>query len=206
MDAYSRGRGSLFLRFDRIVCRFEEAFIGLSILIMAINTVANVLGRYVFSHSLYFSEELNEILMVTVTFVGLGYITRSGQHIRMSALYDMVPEAKRRWLMILIALTTAVAMFFLASQAWDYVAKVAARGRLTPSMQLPLWTTYVSVVIGLVLSGLQFVYAAWANIVRREGVWISYGETDEYQDPEISELIDQGGVDGRTDSDKLVEG
>ncbi|WP_198149881.1 TRAP transporter small permease [Castellaniella caeni] len=193
----------MLLRLDQAINWIEAAIIGLSMMIMAANTVANVLGRYVFSHSLYFSEELNEILMVTVTFMGLGYITRNGRHIRMSALYDMVAERPRRWLMVFIALTTAAAMFFLAWQAWDYVAKVAARGRMTPAMQLPLWTTYVSVVIGLTLTGLQYLYAAWANLTRRSGVWISYCETDEYEDPELTELLNQQGTAHAARPDEL---
>ena len=96
--------------------------------------------------------------------------------------------------MAFIALTTALAMFLLAWQAWDYVAKVAARGRLTPAMQLPLWITYVSVVVGLALTGVQYLMAAWANVTRRNGVWISHCETDEYEDPELSQLLAQHGA------------
>ena len=187
------GRSAL-LRLDRTIAWLEAAVIGTSMLIMAANTLANVLGRYVFSQSLYFSEELNEILMVTVTFIGLGYVTRRGRHIRMSAVYDLVPVPWRRWLMAFIALTTAVAIFLLAWQAWDYVAKVAARGRLTPSLQMPLWLTYVSVVIGLALTGVQYLLAAWANLTRTNGVWISHSETDEYEDPELTQLLAQHGT------------
>lgn len=190
------GSQRLLLRLDGVVGRFEAVVIAASMLIMAVNTMANVIGRYVFSQSLYFSEELNEILMVTVTFVGLGYVTRKGRHIRMSAIYDLVPEAQRRWLMAFIALTTAAAMFLLASQAWDYVAKVAARGRMTPAMQLPLWVTYVSVVVGLALTGVQYLLTAWANIKRSDKVWISYSDTDEYEDPELTQLLSQQEASG----------
>lgn len=191
MNAQPRGPGTgLLHRLDNGIARIEAGITGLAILAMALNTIANVLGRYVFSRSIYFSEELNEILMVTVTFVGLGYVTRKGRHIRMSALYDMVPERPRRWLMAAIALTTALAMLLLAWQAWEYVAKVAARGRLTPAMQIPLWWTYVAVVVGLALTGLQYLLAVWANLTRREGVWISFSETDDYEDPELAALLE----------------
>lgn len=191
MNAQPRGPGpGLLHRLDNGIAAIEAAITGLAILAMALNTVANVLGRYVFSQSIYFSEELNEILMVTVTFAGLGYVTRKGRHIRMSAVYDVVPERSRRWLMAVISLTTALAMFVLAWHAWEYVAKVAARGRLTPSMQIPLWWTYVVVVAGLALTGLQYLLAVWANLTRREGVWISFSETDDYEDPELATLLE----------------
>lgn len=198
MSTEPLGSPRALLRLDSTLGGFEAAVIAASMLIMALNTMANVIGRYVFSQSLYFSEELNEILMVTVTFVGLGYVTRKGRHIRMSALYDLVPETQRRWLMAFIALTTAAAMFLLAWQAWEYVAKVAGRGRMTPAMQLPLWVTYVSVVIGLALTGVQYLLTAWANIRRSDKVWISYSETDEYEDPELAQLLSQHEAAGGT--------
>jgi len=177
-------------RVDTGLSWIEAFIVAGSMLVIAINTIANVISRYVLSHSLYFSEELNEIFMVTVTFVGLGYVTRKGRHIRMSAIYDMVPEAARRYLMAFIALTTAAVMFLLAWEAWEYVAKVAARGRVTPAMQVPLWTTYVGVVVGLVLTGIQYLATVWVNLARRESVWISHEETDAYDDPELITLLE----------------
>lgn len=198
---HQNGAG-LLRRLDSEIAEIEAAIIGLSILAMALNTIANVFGRYVFSQSIYFSEEMNEILMVTVTFMGLGYVTRKGRHIRMSAVYDMLTERHRRWLMTIIALTTAAAMFLLTWQAWEYVAKVAARGRLTPAMQIPLWWTYVGVIVGLALTGLQYLLAAWANMTRRDGVWVSFNETDDYEDPELSALLDlQEGEGPRQDKE-----
>ena len=182
--------GSILQRLDQGIARVEATVLGLSMLIMAGNTIANVIGRYVIGRSIYFADELNEILMVTVTFVGLGYVTRKGRHIRMTALYDALPEGIRRWLMVVIAITTAAVMFLLAWHAWDYVAKMALRGRITPSLQIPLWTTYVGVVIGLVLTGIQYLLAAWANITRPADVWISHEETDAYEDPELSTLLE----------------
>lgn len=169
---------------------FEAFVIAASMLTIAVNTIANVIGRYVLSYSLYFSEELNEIMMVTITFMGLGYVTRKGRHIRMSAIYDMVPASGRRVLMIFIALTTAIVMFLLAWHAWNYVAKVASRGRVTPAMQLPLWITYLGVVIGLTLTGIQYLVTVWVNLVRRDAVWVSHEETDAYDDPELITLME----------------
>ena len=188
MQDHSRWR--LLLWLDQAISTLEALIVGVSVAVMAINTIANVFGRYMFSQSLYFSEEVNEIAMVTITFVGLGYVTRKGLHIRMSALYDMVPDAPRRWLMALIALLSAAAMFLLAWYAWEYVDKVAARGRITPAMQLPLWTTYVGVVVGFLLAGVQYIVTVAVNLTRSQDVWISHCHTDGYEDPELATIME----------------
>ncbi len=180
----------ILARLDQWIGRAEIFVLSWGVIIMAANTVANVFGRYVFSQSIYFTEELNEFLIIIITFMGLGYVTRKGRHIRMSAFYDLLPARSKKLLMILIAAMTAVAMFILAWYAWEYVAKIARRGRVTPSLQFPLYLTYVWVVIGFVLTGIQYALTVVKNLQLADSdVYISYSTVDQYEDPEISEVL-----------------
>ncbi|CUK19694.1 2,3-diketo-L-gulonate TRAP transporter small permease protein YiaM [Ruegeria denitrificans] len=177
-------------KIDAVIGRIEIWILGWGITLMAVNTIANVFGRYVFNQSIYFSEELNEFLIVIVTFMGLGYATRKGIHIRMSAIYDALPIKLRKGLMVVIATTTAVVMAVLAWYAFEYVQKVASRGRITPALQLPLYLTYVWVVIGLTLASFQYLLTAIRNLnFADEDVYVSYLEIDSYEDPETASAI-----------------
>ncbi|WP_170551208.1 TRAP transporter small permease [Ruegeria atlantica] len=177
-------------KIDAVIGRMEIWILGWGITLMAVNTIANVFGRYVFNQSIYFSEELNEFLIVIVTFMGLGYATRKGIHIRMSAIYDALPVKLRKGLMVVIATTTAIVMGVLAWYAFEYVQKVASRGRITPALQLPLYLTYVWVVIGLALASFQYLLTAIRNLnFADEDVYVSYLEIDSYEDPETASAI-----------------
>lgn len=70
--------------------QLEKLIIIVSILAMMINSTVNAIGRYAFNRSLFFSEELNQFLIVSVTFVGFAYAVRKGRNIRMTAIYDML--------------------------------------------------------------------------------------------------------------------
>lgn len=178
-------------RLDQGMGKIEAATLITATLAMAINSIANVLGRYLFQQSLYFSDELNQFLIVIITFMGLGYITRQGKHIRMSAFYDMLAPRWQKMLMVLIAITTSIVLFILAWYALEYVLKIAKRGRVTPALQVPLYLTYIWVVVGLFIAALQYVLTAWKNLDSRdEAVYLSYTTVDEYQDPEIQQAID----------------
>lgn len=180
----------LLSKLDAVIDRAEAFILGWGVIIMAVNTIANVFGRYVFSQSIYFTEELNEFLIIIITFMGLGYITRKGRHIRMSAFYDLLPARSKKLLMILIAGMTAIAMFILAWHAFEYVAKIARRGRVTPALQVPLYMTYVWVVVGFTLTGIQYVLTLLKNLnLSDPDVYISYTTVDQYEDPEISEVL-----------------
>lgn len=175
---------------DTLIDRAEAFILAWGVIIMATNTIANVFGRYVFSQSIYFTEELNEFLIIIITFMGLGYVTRKGRHIRMSAFYDLLPARPKKLMMILIAGLTAVAMFILAWYAFEYVAKIARRGRVTPALQVPLYMTYVWVVVGFALTGIQYVLTMVKNLnLAEEDVYISYTTIDQYEDPEVSEVM-----------------
>ena len=180
-------------RADRLVGKLEALILSWGILIMAANTIANVCGRYIFHRSICFSEELNEFLIVFVTFMGLGYVTRKGIHIRISVVYDLLPQRFRKAMMIIISATTAVMMGTLAWYAFEYVQKVAIRGRVTPALQLPLYLTYIWVIIGLFLAALQYFLTALRNLdFEDERVFISYTETESYDD---LKLLTEAGLD-----------
>lgn len=189
-------RTGVFASLDTWLDKFEAFVIGTTMLLMAGNTIANVIGRYVFLQSLYFSEELNEILMVLATFVGVAYVTRRGLHIRMSALYDVFPDRLRKITQIIIALTTGAAMFILAWYATEYVLRVKAREQVTPALQIPLWTVYGWVVVGFVVTGIQYLLTAIRNLdLRDPTVYISASQVDRYEDPELAVVMHRYGQD-----------
>lgn len=172
---------------DRLLGKVEGTLLGLAILALAAFAFANVFGRFVFSESIYFVEELNEFLMVLITFLGLGYVTRNGRHIRMTAIYDLLPAVAKKMLMIVIALVTAAIMFALAYFAFEYVAKTASRGRLTPALKVPLYLSYIPVVVGFVITGMQYLLTAWRNLDFADPeVYVSYSKRDEYEAVELA--------------------
>ena len=76
---------------DILISKIEAVMLAVGVLLMAANTIANVVGRFVFQNSIFFSEELNRILIILITFAGISYAARHGRHIRMSAIYDIEP-------------------------------------------------------------------------------------------------------------------
>ena len=168
---------------DNGIARFEAFVLAFGVLLMAANSIANVIGRFVFSRSLYFSEELNQFLIVLVTFVGLGYAARKGRHIRMSAVYDQLSDRQRKAMMILIAGVTAAVMFVLAYYSYVYVARVATLGKVTPSLQVPLYLTYFWVPLGFIITGIQYIMTVVKNL-QSDDVYISYEQVDTYDEGE----------------------
>ncbi len=168
---------------DTWISKTEAAILAIGVILMAVNTVSNVISRFVFGESLHFAEEVNRILIVMITFAGIGYAARHGRHIRMSAFYDALPTGGRRWLMILICLFTALVMFVLCYYSIGYIQTLYARGRVLPSLSIPVWMIYLWVPIGFAITGVQYLLTAFKNLTSRD-VYLSTHVVDGYKDTE----------------------
>nr|WP_321445551.1 TRAP transporter small permease [uncultured Cohaesibacter sp.] len=169
---------------DISIARIESVMLALGVILMATNTVANVIGRFVFQNSIFFSEELNRFLIVLITFSGISYAARQGRHIRMSAIFDKLAGPVRKVLMIIIALSTAAIMIALAYFSFSYIQTVAKSGRLLPALQIPVYWIYLWVPVGLLLTGLQYILTAIRNITSKD-IYLSSQVLEGYSDDEF---------------------
>jgi C4-dicarboxylate transporter, DctQ subunit len=168
---------------DNGIAKVEAIILATGVLLMAINTVANVVGRFLLGESLHFSEEVNRILIVMITFAGLGYAARHGRHIRMSAIYDIFPTNIRRLMMILISFVTSAIMFFLCWYSVSYIHSVYSIGRVLPTLGFPIYLIYLWVPVGLTVTGIQYFMAGIKNIFSRD-VYLSTTVLDGYDEQE----------------------
>ncbi len=169
---------------DNAIAWLEAVLLASGVLLMALNTIANVVGRFVFQSSLFFSEELNRILIILITFAGISYAARQGRHIRMSAIYDTLPSRARKLLMILISLVTAVFMFGLAWYSTQYILTLYGHGRVLASLQIPVWLIYLWVPIGFFMTGMQYALTAIKNMIEKD-IYLSTNVLEGYDNDEM---------------------
>lgn len=169
---------------DSIISRLEAIGLALSVLLMALNTIANVAGRFLFGESLFFSEEVNRILIVLITFAGVGYAARHGRHIRMSAIYDALPTLMRKVFMVGIAVISSLCMFALCYFSVKYIGKVASSGRILPALQIPVYWIYLWVPVGFFVTGVQYALTAIKNLVEKD-IYLSTKVLEGYDDTEV---------------------
>jgi TRAP-type C4-dicarboxylate transport system permease small subunit len=164
----SRGVTWILDRIDYAISRIEEFMMATGVILMAINTIANVISRFIFNHSIIFAEELNSVFILLVTFAGVGYAARHGRHIRMSAIYDHMSDKKRKLLMILITGVTALCMLFLAWFSVEYIINIQSKGRVMPALGVPVYIVYLWVPIGFFVTGVQYALTMIKNLQEKE--------------------------------------
>ncbi|MBY4675819.1 TRAP transporter small permease [Marinobacterium arenosum] len=170
----------LLTSINRVTEKVEELILTFAILTMMVNSTANAIGRYFFNQSLFFAEELNQFLIVSVTFIGLAYAVRKGRNIRMTALYDLLGQKAKKGLTLLIAIVTAGLMFYLAYQAVVYVQELKQINRLSPALQFPVYIVYSIIPLGFLMAGLQYLSGFLLNLTHPD-IYISVGLTEDKQ-------------------------
>ncbi len=169
---------------NRVTEKIEKFIVCFSIIAMTVNSTANAMGRYFFNKSIFFAEELNQFLIVAVTFIGFAYAVRKGRNIRMTAVYDYLSYKAKKVINTFIAITTSLLMFFLAYEAYFYVMNLQSLNRLSPALQFPVYIIYSIVPVGFLIAGIQFFISFILNLMHQE-IYLSYDviETQENTNP-----------------------
>lgn len=171
---------------DRGLDWFEAAILAGSVLAMAALNIANVIARNV-GYSLPYTAELNRLLIILITFMGIGYAARQARHIRMSALSEQLRGLPAKLLHTAVQLGTAGLLLAMAWFALDYVQRTQLIGSVTPSLGIPLYLIYAAVPLGFLLGGIQFLLAAARNLTS-PGTWLAFDVREQHQHGEDSPL------------------
>ncbi|HEX4040402.1 MAG TPA: TRAP transporter small permease [Xanthobacteraceae bacterium] len=120
---------------------------------VAIN-FANIIGRYFFSISIPWAEEIMLFLMVGCVFTGCCAIAWEGRQIRMDVVVNALPPKLRELVnvfseLVLIAAAIAVTVF-----AWPVIKDLAAFDERSQAANFPLVIPQAMVPIGYTLMAL----------------------------------------------------
>ncbi len=181
-------------KLNGIVKIFEEYILAYGVMVMASLTIINVISRNFFGQGLSFATEINEFLIVIITFLGTSYAARNGRHIRMSAFFDIANKKIKKILTYIMTGGTAIIMYYVTYLSAIYVFNVFTSGRMSPVMRVPLFYIWIWVPIGLLMTDIHYTLAFIKNIMEDE-VWISFEEQSEYEDLETAMSEDKSLID-----------
>ena len=120
---------------------------------VAINFV-NIIGRYFFSVSIPWAEEIMLFLMVGCVFTGCCAVAWEGRQIRMDVVVSMLPVPVQRFLAMLSELVMIAAAGAVTAFAWPVIAKLAEFDERSQAANFPLVIPQAMIPIGYTLMAL----------------------------------------------------
>ncbi len=168
---------------NEIIKRLEKLIIAYGVIIISAILIVNVFTRQFLDYSWKAAEETSLFFVVAVTFLALSYAARTGKHIVMTAVLDIVPFKVKKVMMIVNSLLSVVLLLWIASLSWEYVMYVKLMGRFTPALEVPAWMTVIVMPIGFFLAAVQYAITFILNIKHKDKLYM--GSEDTYGSGDI---------------------
>src|ERR1041384_2529387 len=125
---------------------------------VAIN-FANIIGRYFFSVSIQWAEEIMLFLMIGCVFLGSGAVGWSRRQIRMDAFVAVLPAGGRPFLEVVVEVVEIATCFLLAALSWPVVSMLAELDQRSQAANFPLVIPQATMPTGFALMGFLIVVA-----------------------------------------------
>ncbi|MCO5118426.1 MAG: TRAP transporter small permease [Burkholderiaceae bacterium] len=152
--------GRLIDRLDGIVHPAERLFAliaSVCIFALMLIGVVNIVGRQIFSYSIFGYVDMVELSISIFAFMAIAYCERLGGHVRMELL---VGNLRGRWLWALEVIGTIVALFVVAVlvyYGWTHAMRAYHYGDSTIDAQYPWWPSKMLTAIAFMLLWLRLL-------------------------------------------------
>jgi TRAP-type C4-dicarboxylate transport system permease small subunit len=133
---------------------------------VAIN-FANIIGRYFFSVSIQWAEEIMLFMMIGCVFLGSGAVGWSRRQIRMDALVSALPPTARQAIDVISDIVEIATCFFLAILSWPVVTMLAELDQRSQAANFPMVIPQATMPLGFALMGLLMAVGLLARAIGR---------------------------------------
>ncbi|SDY64531.1 TRAP transporter small permease [Tindallia californiensis] len=183
------GSSTILQKLGKSVEYFEVVVLSVSVFALATLVIVNVFAR-TFYRSIYFAEEIAELLTILITFAGVSYAVRKARHIRMGAFFDAAPPKLQKAMIFIICVGSGLVMFLMAYYSYGYMAQARNMNHVTPALRLPYWTFIAIIPLGFFSAGIQYIRTIIKNI-KEEAVWLSPEQQGEYEAEELQQMAEE---------------
>jgi TRAP-type C4-dicarboxylate transport system permease small subunit len=138
---------------------------------VAINFV-NIVGRYFFSVSIPWAEEIMLFLMVGCVFTGCCAVAWEGRQLRMDVVVGMLPPRLREFFSVLSELVLIAAAAVVTIFAWPVISQLAEFDERSQAANFPLVVPQAMIPLGYALMALlvavRLLTREWSGTGRRD--------------------------------------
>lgn len=143
----------------RLAVSLDLVLAGAIFCVLAVLTFTGAVSRYFLSSPFVWLEEIQMAMFLAMVFLGVGAAARTGGHVAIDVVTDLLPERLRRAIQVAVLLIVVLVSAFYAWESLQQVLGMAQLGRATPILRIPTALIYSVVPIGFVLLILNSVLA-----------------------------------------------
>ena len=135
----------------------EEILLVGCLIVMVVVIFLQVVMRHVFNDSLSWSEELARILFIWMSWIGISFGQKRGEHIKITLVINAVKGRVKDIVLMLADLCTLAILGVLVVKGFEITQKIYLMGSITPALFVPKWIMYASVPVSCTLMAVRIV-------------------------------------------------
>ncbi len=142
-------------KFADKVTALTKILVGCFTGIMTLIVVIEVILRYGFGRSIFFSEELSRLTFVWGGFLAVSLALRKGIHAYVALAVDLLPRTPKRYVALF---SHATVLFFLLFIFFSSLTVLPHQWvQFTPTMEIRMFWFYLSIPVGMGLMIIQLL-------------------------------------------------
>lgn len=128
------------------------------LVILMMLTVCDVVARYLFNAPIRGAFEITEMVLLVLIFAGLPLVSHADEHVTMDFIDRVLGRRARSFVVRLVHLITAGAMFLLAWLTWEKAGQVMGYGDTTDVLKILIWPFVYIMAFMIAITGLIHAY------------------------------------------------
>ena len=153
---------------NRVAVWLVGAAVTVLMLLATVVAIMQVVARYVFNNSLYWSEEFVLYALITMSFLTMGMGVRYAAHISVEAGLAFSGPRLARIFQIGAALLGLIFAAVLILLGWRLSMNTLGMGQLSPAMRVPVGYIYLAIPVSGVLMALRYLLVLVELLAGRE--------------------------------------
>lgn len=132
--------------------------------ILVVLTFLGVIWRYVLSAPFTWLEEVQMACMVWIVFAAGGAAFRTGNHVAIEMVVDLMPKKIQKVVEILISAVVVIVIGYLFWQSIGFIQMFIKSGRSTSMLKIPFWLIYGIAPVSFILMIISYFYGIFTGV------------------------------------------
>lgn len=153
---------------NRVIDWIENVAMTILMFVATVVAIVQVIARYVFSNSLYWSEETILYALIAMSFVTASMGVRYGVHISVEVLQAFLAPKLARFFRLIASILGVIFAASLIYYGWRLFVNTNNMGQLSPAMQIPVAYVYLVIPISGVFMLFRYLGLCQAIVLKKE--------------------------------------
>ncbi len=142
-----------------VLANLDVAVASIILAVLIILTFLGVIWRYVLNSPFTWLEEVQTSCMVWIVFAGAGLAFRTGNHVAIEMIVDLMPEKMQKAMEWIISIIVCIVIGYLFYQSIGFIQIFIKSGRSTSMLKIPYKYVYGIAIFAYIDMIISYFYS-----------------------------------------------